>query len=394
MVAIYTPKTKKMLWNIVDGYISTIKNNIELLNVLQVLTIISQNIVGSEYVQSPKSNTNLFKFVRLGNNLQIYSPKNDVLLYNVIIDGDNFNVYTPKTNILLFYSASDGTALGSYIFSPKNSVPLFYLEGLTFISGGHGNEGDENFIIEPNQVCGVTTFSTFDQVNLNINNITSQNTQSPQNNRALPCAGVIIHHTAGGSLSGAISTLRNNNLSYHYLIEPNGQISQFTNNNIRGHHAGGQNRPTLNTWGSDPNSATIGIAFVGNFTSSTPTIQALNSCANLIRSLVNNNVIVGSTINNITNCVVAGHFCNQATACPANVEFGRFRQFSIIVQNLEEENEIIYNKIEEVPKWARPTIENYIEMGLIKGDENGELKLTYDMIRIITIIERRFYIDK
>ena len=43
---------------------------------------------------------------------------------------------------------------------------------------------------------------------------------------------------------------------------------------------------------------------------------------------------------------------------------------------------MIYNTIEEVPKWAKPTIEKLVKKKALVGNEKGELMLTYAMLRI------------
>jgi N-acetylmuramoyl-L-alanine amidase len=43
---------------------------------------------------------------------------------------------------------------------------------------------------------------------------------------------------------------------------------------------------------------------------------------------------------------------------------------------------MLYNKIEDVPKWAKPTIKKLIDKGAFVGNEKGELMLTYDMLRM------------
>lgn len=52
----------------------------------------------------------------------------------------------------------------------------------------------------------------------------------------------------------------------------------------------------------------------------------------------------------------------------------------------EEEDDVIrYNKIDEVPSWAQPTIRAMINSGALKGDEKGNLNLSLDMIRGLMI---------
>jgi hypothetical protein len=43
-------------------------------------------------------------------------------------------------------------------------------------------------------------------------------------------------------------------------------------------------------------------------------------------------------------------------------------------------------KSEEIPEWAKDTINKLIAQKFLKGDENGNLDLSYDMLRILTIL--------
>ena len=47
-----------------------------------------------------------------------------------------------------------------------------------------------------------------------------------------------------------------------------------------------------------------------------------------------------------------------------------------------------YNKLEEVPEWGKPTVEKLINLELLNGDENGDLDLSRDMLRIFVIEDR------
>ena len=54
----------------------------------------------------------------------------------------------------------------------------------------------------------------------------------------------------------------------------------------------------------------------------------------------------------------------------------------------EKEGTAMYQKIENVPDWARATVEKLVSRGLLLGDENGNLNLTGDMVRILVILDR------
>ena len=48
----------------------------------------------------------------------------------------------------------------------------------------------------------------------------------------------------------------------------------------------------------------------------------------------------------------------------------------------------MYQKIENVPDWARATVEKLMAKGLLIGAENGNLNLSQDMPRILVILDR------
>lgn len=49
---------------------------------------------------------------------------------------------------------------------------------------------------------------------------------------------------------------------------------------------------------------------------------------------------------------------------------------------------MIYNFIDEnMPEWARPTIQKLVDKGYLKGDDDG-LDLTDDLLRILVINDR------
>ena len=48
----------------------------------------------------------------------------------------------------------------------------------------------------------------------------------------------------------------------------------------------------------------------------------------------------------------------------------------------------VYNKVSEVPSYARPTIQKLIDKKYLEGDTKGNLNLDDDMIRIFVILDR------
>jgi N-acetylmuramoyl-L-alanine amidase len=76
--------------------------------------------------------------------------------------------------------------------------------------------------------------------------------------RKKPCTTIVLHATAGSSLGGALSTLRLRGLSYHYLIEKNGEVTKCAPSSRVAFHAGKSEGPE----GSNVNDYSIGISFV------------------------------------------------------------------------------------------------------------------------------------
>ena len=50
---------------------------------------------------------------------------------------------------------------------------------------------------------------------------------------------------------------------------------------------------------------------------------------------------------------------------------------------------MIYDYIDDnMPEWARPTITKLVNKGFLKGDSEGKLGLTYDLMRLLIINDR------
>lgn len=62
---------------------------------------------------------------------------------------------------------------------------------------------------------------------------------------------IIVHHTAGGTLSGAEGALRKRGLGYHYMIDKDGQVYEYGSPSRKMYHA------------YKANTGTIGISYVG-----------------------------------------------------------------------------------------------------------------------------------
>lgn len=60
-------------------------------------------------------------------------------------------------------------------------------------------------------------------------------------------------------------------------------------------------------------------------------------------------------------------------------------------ENTDEEDEDMatrYNTVEELPEWAQEETQKLIDRGALKGDENGNLDVTMDMLRTMIVCQR------
>lgn len=73
-------------------------------------------------------------------------------------------------------------------------------------------------------------------------------------------SGIIIHHTGGPTIGGALEEFLNNQTSAHYVIDTDGQIVKMVQDTERANHAG------VARWNGDSNvnQRTIGIEIVNN----------------------------------------------------------------------------------------------------------------------------------
>ena len=66
------------------------------------------------------------------------------------------------------------------------------------------------------------------------------------------------------------------------------------------------------------------------------------------------------------------------------------REYEELNERLEKvENPMIYDYVDEnMPEWARPTVQKMMDKGFLKGDENGCLGLTDELLRVFVINDR------
>lgn len=96
---------------------------------------------------------------------------------------------------------------------------------------------------------------------------------------------------------------------------------------------------------------------------------------------------------------VIRHYDVTGKICPEpfvrnQVQWLDFKQ-RLIGNDDKEEKEMIYNYIDEnMPDWAKPTVQKLIDKGALKGNEKGELLLTGTMLRLFVIHDRMGIYDR
>ena len=64
-------------------------------------------------------------------------------------------------------------------------------------------------------------------------------------------------------------------------------------------------------------------------------------------------------------------------------------QYEELKKDIRDLTPMIYDYIDEnMPAWARPTIQKLRDKGLILGDENGKLGLTYELLKMFVVNDR------
>ena len=170
---------------------------------------------------------------------------------------------------------------------------------------------------------------------------------------------IVIHHTGGG-IGGLVPTLRDRGLSYHFAIKPNGDILQFSEITTTAFHA------------RHLNSQSVGIAFVGNFTTGEPTTEAYNACISLIRSL------------NLPNLKeIVGHGERMATACPTGVNV-KLISDKLNIYNVDEQPQAQDPcNINTVAPWAKDAIDWAKQNGISDGTRPNDIATRQEVITML-----------
>lgn len=204
---------------------------------------------------------------------------------------------------------------------------------------------------------------------------------------------VVLHHAAAKSCTAyQIDSWHKANgwsgIGYHYFVRKDGTIYRGRPEWATGAHVSGKNNES------------IGICAEGNYDEEyiMPDEQK-DAIKDVLRSIKLR----------YPETVVKGHRQVGATSCPGqyyplsemmtfyNNIIGKESEVLTVTQYEELKKEIntlksrvgYFNYIDDNMNEAyKPTIKKLVEQGKLQGNENGELMLTTDMMRILTILDR------
>lgn len=170
---------------------------------------------------------------------------------------------------------------------------------------------------------------------------------------------IILHHAAAdGSAEDVHRYHRHENgwagIAYHFYIDKLGGITKGREIEWAGGHTSGHHFDS------------VGVCFEGNFEKDEMSEKQLAAGAELLRYLKDR----------YPQAQIVGHGTLNATACPGkNFPMG----------------EMIARAGEEVPaEWARETAENWIRLGILKGDSEGKYGFSEPVTleRMIVLVDR------
>ncbi|MFI3115562.1 MAG: peptidoglycan recognition family protein [Clostridia bacterium] len=202
---------------------------------------------------------------------------------------------------------------------------------------------------------------------------------------------IVIHYTANNG-DTALNNAKYFNTEYrgasaHYFIDEN-EIVQVVDDADTAWHCGA----TSYTHASCRNVNSIGIEMCSRkYSDGTYYIkdEVVNSTISLVKYLM--------SLYNIPSSNVVRHYDVTGKTCPAPMvlDVNLWEEFLLEIDK-EEEDEMRYNQLSEVPSYAKDTILKMIDKELLKGsgtqvDEDGypaDLDLSIDMIRVFVTMDR------
>lgn len=196
---------------------------------------------------------------------------------------------------------------------------------------------------------------------------------------------IALHHAAAKSCTGQqIDNWHKGNgwsgIGYHFFVRKDGTIYRGRPIWSVGAHVSGMNN------------CSIGICAEGNYDIETsmpqPQYESIYELIQYLKSVYPNAKIVGHREIGASDC--PGKYYPLDKLKNTEQEGLTMSEYSELSNRIAKlENKMIYDYIDNnMPSWARPTIQKMINKGLLGGDENGKLGLTDEMLRIFVINDR------
>lgn len=87
--------------------------------------------------------------------------------------------------------------------------------------------------------------------------------------------------------------------------------------------------------------------------------------------------------------VLTAHRFFANKSCPGDYMYSRFGQMAEeVTARLEDDNMTYYKTINDVPNDYRPSVQKLITKGVLKGYGNGEINVSEDFCRTMTVLDR------
>lgn len=66
-----------------------------------------------------------------------------------------------------------------------------------------------------------------------------------------------------------------------------------------------------------------------------------------------------------------------------------------LCESIQRLTPMVYNYMDDnMPDWAKPTVQKLMDRDILNGNEKGELGLTYEMLRTLVMLDRAGVFDK
>ena len=210
--------------------------------------------------------------------------------------------------------------------------------------------------------------------------------------RKQPVQYIVVHYTANNGDTaqgnGNYFAQANRNASAHYFVDENSIIQSVKDNDTAWHCGAKSYRHE-----KCRNNNSIGVEMCSEKDQNGQYYinqETQNTAIAVVKMLMEKY--------NIPLKNVLRHYDVTGKMCPEpfvrnQVQWLDFKQK--LTEQKEVQEEMVYNYIDEnMPDWAKPTVQKLIAKGALKGDEKGKLMLTGTMLRLFVIHDRMGVYDK